>query len=374
MKQNNNIKIFSIILFITVLVCGCREKEPVKIGFVGELSGRHSDLGISGRNGVMLAVEEINKKGGINGQYIELIIKNDKHDPKLAVQTDRELTDSGVAAIIGHMTSTMSVAAVPLINKEKILMISPTASTMNLTGLDDYFFRVTSSVSTTTKMLARYSFNTMKLKKIAIVYEISNIEFSGGWYNSFTSEFKRMGGEIAVSETFVSGSDARFFKIAQALLDPEPDGILIIAGALDSAMICQHLAKKDPLIPVVSSGWAFTQDFIEHGGPSAEGVIFVHTFDGESRDKRYLAFKKNFNDRFGRDPGFAAIFGYEAAQVLFAALSESSDITELKENIIRQEVFHGLQGDFKIDKYGDPKRKIFLITIKNGQFRTLEQL
>ncbi|MCP4108452.1 MAG: hypothetical protein GY749_23390 [Desulfobacteraceae bacterium] len=103
-------------------------------------------------------------------------------------------------------------------------------------------------------------------------------------------------------------------------------------------------------------------------------ILFITVLVCGCREKEPLkiGFVGEFNDRFGRDPGFAAIFGYEAAQVLFAALPESSDITELKENIIRQEVFHGLQGDFKIDKYGDPKRKIFLITIKNGQFRTLE--
>ncbi len=371
MKQNN-IKIFLIILSITFLMCGCQKKEPVKIGFVGELSGRHSDMGISGRNGVILAVEEINEKGGIKGQPVELIIKNDRHDPNVAVQADKELIEAGVAAIIGHMTSTMSVAAVPLINKEKILMISPTTSTKSLAGLDDYFFKLMPSSNTTAAILARYSYNTMKLRNIAIVYETSNIEFSRDYCDHFILEFKEMGGEIAVVETFASGSDVSFFELVQALLGPKPDGILVISGALDAAMICQQLRKTDSDIPVVSSGWAFTHDFIKHGGPSAEEVIFAHRFDEESQGKRYLAFKKNFNERFGRDPDFGAIFGYEAAQVLLTTLSKNSDITGLKKNIIKHEVFQGVQDDFKIDRHGDPQRKIYLITVKNGKFKTME--
>jgi branched-chain amino acid transport system substrate-binding protein len=84
------------------------DKNAYKIGFVGGLTGKSSDLGIQGRNSVMLAVEEINSQGGINGRPLQLITKDDKQDPQTALKVDRELIDEGVITIIGHMTSTMS--------------------------------------------------------------------------------------------------------------------------------------------------------------------------------------------------------------------------------------------------------------------------
>ncbi len=117
--------IFSILISAGI---GCEKKEnPIKVGFVGGLTGRLSDLGTAGRNGVILAVEEINSRGGINGRPVELITKDDKQDPELSLRVDRELVDEGVAAIIGHMTSVMSMAVLPFINEEKILMISTPA-------------------------------------------------------------------------------------------------------------------------------------------------------------------------------------------------------------------------------------------------------
>ena len=81
-----------LLIFIFVFSLGCeRSKPPIKIGLAGGLTGRHADLGINGRNGALYAVDEINRSGGINGRTVELISKDDKQDPDVARQVDREL-------------------------------------------------------------------------------------------------------------------------------------------------------------------------------------------------------------------------------------------------------------------------------------------
>ena len=363
-----------ILLVITVLMgmVGCEKSKPIRVGFVGGLTGRLSDLGIAGRNGVILAVEETNKAGGINRRPLELITKDDKQDPKMAVKVDKELINEGVVAIIGHMTSAMSIAAVPLINKEKILMISPTTSTNKLTGIDDYFLRVTPPNKAETDHLARHAFKGMNLQKIAAVYDLSNRAYTEGFFNNFKSEYENMGGEVIQAETFTSGLEVSFTNLAKALLEPDPDGLLIVAGALDTAMICQHIRKTGSKAFIISCGWAMTGDFLQHGGPAVEGVVFSHPLDKENPHKAYLEFKDRFGERFGHEPNFAAAKGYEAARILLEGLTKSDDPNKLKATILEQEVFHGIHGNFKMDKYGDPQRKLFLITVKNGQLRTLE--
>ena len=117
----------------------CAPDKPILLGFVGGLSGRVADLGISGRNGATLAVENINSTGGVNGRKVKLVVMDDKQDGEVAKQVVKELIDQGVAAIIGHMTSSMSMQTVPIVNEKKVIMMSPTTTTTYLSGKDDYF-------------------------------------------------------------------------------------------------------------------------------------------------------------------------------------------------------------------------------------------
>ena len=352
---------------------GCEKKEnPIKVGFVGGLTGRLSDLGTEGRNGVILAVEKINSSGGINGRPVKLITKDDKQNAEVTLRVDRELVDEGVVAIIGHMTSTMSMVALPFVNKQKILMISPTTSSNELMGIDDYFIRVIPPNKSETDHLARHAFNVMGLKKMAAIYDLSNRAYTEEYFNNFKEEFEGLGGKINHVETFSSGKSMDFVKATDSLLKQDPDGVLIATGAPDVAMISQRIRMNGSKVPIFSCGWAMTAALIHDGGPAVEGVVFSQLFDRESRQKTYLEFKKRFEERFGEAPNFAAAHGYEAALALFKALSKNADPQELKATILQQNTIEGLQGDFKVDKYGDPQRKRLLITVKNGQFKAAE--
>lgn len=351
---------------------GCRDKKPIKIGYVGSLTGRLSDLSISGRDGVLLAVEEINQAGGIKGHQVELISKDDKNDVETALKVDRELIDGEVAAIIGHMTSAMCTAALPLINREKVLMVSPTASTNTLKGIDDYFIRVLPPNRAETDHLTRVACDRFGLKRMAVAYDLSNRAYSEEFFNNFREEFEKNDRRIILAYPFTSGVDGDLKGIAEKLLEPGPDGILIIAGALDAAIICQHLRKNGFKHPLFSGGWAMTADFIQHGGPAVEGVIFSQLIDKDSREKSYLDFKNRFRNRFGYGPNFSAAHGYEAAKLILTTLKETSDPGELKQKILEYGNFPGVQGEIVLDRYGDPRRGRFLISVLDGEYGNLE--
>ncbi len=370
--MKRKIILISLLLAAMTFCKGCDSKPSIRIGFAGGLTGRHSDLGTSGRNGVMLAVEKINHAGGIHGREVMLLIRNDRHEPDTARAVDRELIESGVAAIIGHMTSEMAMAGLDVINRHQVVMISPTASTSRLSGIDDYLFRVMSTSRHSTDRLVHYGVKDLNLRSFGAVYELSNPTYSRGFFNDFSDELKKLGGSIAAEKTFFSSPEVHFIKLAQDLVGPEVEGILITAGALDTAMICQQIRKIDKEIPIFSSGWAMTNDLIQHGGGAVEGVIFSHRIDRESKAKPYLTFKQRFTERFGMAPDFAAIFSFEAATLLFEALKKNENPKLLKETILSIKTFQGLQGPIRIDPYGDPIRETFLIEIRNGSFIKME--
>ena len=93
--------VLSLLLCFTLLVGGCSQPKPVKIGFAGGLTGRLADLGTGGRDGALLATEDLNAAGGIKGARVELLVRDDKSDVQTALEVDRELLDAGVVAIVG---------------------------------------------------------------------------------------------------------------------------------------------------------------------------------------------------------------------------------------------------------------------------------
>lgn len=353
-------------------VIGCDKEPPLKIGFVGGLTGRLSDLGMLGRDGVMLAVEQINEAGGIRGRPIELLVKDDRQDPDVARQVDKELLTEGVVVVIGHMTSAMSVAAVPLMNQNQVVLISPTTSANELSDLDDYFFRVCPESKTQTEQLVYHAFHVMGLRKMSGIFDLSNRSFAEELYTNFISKFEEMGGRIAYTTTFTSDENLSYLEMTKQLLDSDPEGLFIVAGAIDTALICQQVRKFEPALPIISSAWALTPDLIQHGGSAVEGLIFSESFYKESSYEPYVKFARQFQERFGKEPGFAGTFSYEAAQVVFTALSIADDAACLKETFLTQRIFPGLQGDIRFNRYGDAQRKRFLITVRNGQFLTIE--
>ncbi len=356
-----------------VFASGCeREKPPIRIGFSGGLTGRYSDLGVGGRNGVQLAVEEINRSGGIQGRPVELIIQDDRQDPDMANQVDRELIRENVAAIVGHMTSAMTMAVMPLINAEKVLLISPTTSTSELTGIDDWFFRVAGTNDILATALADYLMNRTSIRRMAVMFDSSNRAYTESFIKAFRTRYEETDGRLTLVASFSGGNDSLRDVISQSLLHPACDGILILACGLDAAWICQQIRKQDPDVPIFATGWAMTPEFLEHGGNAVNGVRFIDYFDWNSRRPVYLRFQKAYLERFASPPSFASIYAYETAQILFQALSRNPDPKLLKQSIVEIRRFEGMFQDVEIDSFGDAHRKPFLITAENGRFVAME--
>ncbi len=360
----------SALIILPGLFSNCTDsKDPIKIGFVGGLTGPLSDLGIAGRDGVMLAVEQINKQGGINGRTVTLITKDDQQNPDVALKVDKELINEGVAAIIGHMTSSMTITVLPLINQEKTVLLSPTSSAEKLSGKDDFFLRVESSSKLQAQNQAVYAFQNAGLRKMAAVYDISNKAYTEEWVNNNRAEFEKLGGKIIFTTSFDSKEAPSYPKIAKSILDAEPQGVVVVASALTSAMIVQHLRQQKSEIPVFGVSWAYTNEFLQSGGAMVEGTVFNEQFFPGSQNQGFVEFKNKFNERFSKTPNFASTRGYEAATILFKGLKKTKgSVKGLKQAILGIKKFQGLQGNIWMDEFGDTRYDDFFIKVKDGKF------
>ena len=359
-------------VILGLVLSACSPPEPILIGFVGGTSGRAADLGVAGRDSVQLAIEERNQGGGISGRRLQLIVKDDEQDPEVAKRVVQELINEGVAAIIGPMTSAMGAAVAPIADQAKILLVSPTVTTEELSGKDDHFFRVSSTTREFARRTALYQLKTNRMRRVAAVYDLGNRAFSENWLKNFTEAFAQ-GGQVVLTLGFQVGNDTTFLSIAQELLADDVDGVLIIANSMDSALLCQQIRKLDAGIPIVLSDWGGTERLLELGGKAVEGVNVVQTFDRNSSAPRYQAFRQTYLERFHREPGFPGVYSYDATTVVLDALSQRQGEQSLKETVLAVRTFEGLQSSFSFDDYGDVKRPhISIGIVRDGHFLVVE--
>jgi branched-chain amino acid transport system substrate-binding protein len=363
-----------LLLCASLTLVSCTEEAPLKIGFVAGLTGRVADLGVAGRDAVTLAVEEQNQAGGISGRKLELVTRDDQQSVEALKQAVNELVEQQVVAIIGPLTSSMAVEAQPLVNDLQTVMISPTAKTDQLSGIDDFFLRVTAPISKNAQRLASHVTQNLNLKRFAVVYDLSNLAFTETWLNSFTAAIEAHGGEVVAVEAFTSKPEAYFLPIAKRVLEADPEGVLLLSSAIDTALMAQQVRKLNSPVALFSAEWASTTDLLSFGGRAVNGMQTYHSFNPNNQDPRYLAFKEKFVQRFGYSPSFATVLSYDAASYLFAGLSKSTDKSTLKKVLLDVRQFPGLQSEMTLDKYGDVERKLFLTIIEDGQFKVVDSL
>ena len=365
-----NFLLFCICSFFYITACA--PEPPIVLGFVGGLSGRVADLGISGRNGAILAVENINSAGGLDGRQVKLLVMDDKQDGATAEQVVRDLIDNEVEAIIGHMTSSMSMQAIPIVNERKVIMMSPTTTTSFLSKKDDYFYRVSNTTESYATKTAQYLFDTLTIRNVAIVYDLRNKAYTESWLGDFRREFEKSGGGIAAAVTFYSGPDVHFFDVVKQALIPGIDALVIAASALDTAMLCQQVRKMGNNITITAAEWAATEKLVEFGGAAVEEVIVSQFFNRNSTAPVYVKFRQQYKKRFGNEPGFASVNSYDAVNVVLAAMKKQKAGKLLKQSIQQISEYNGVQGPVRIDRYGDADRKTFLSVVRNGEFIVVE--
>ena len=360
-------------LLLTFLLTACGESSPIIIGFSGQLTGKMSDLGVYGRNGAMLAVERINAMGGINGHPLKLISENDQNTPEGALAADKALVAAGAVAIIGHMTSSQSMAVLPYINAQGIVMVSPTTSTPKLTGKADSFFRTMVENPIQSRELADYARSALDIDTVLTVAESDNSIYSYTFRDGFIQAFESLGGQIIDNMTYSSSQSANWDPIVDTLITTKPDAILLTCPAQDAVTFVQRIRNSGIKTRILSGAWAYTEKLLNWGGQYAEGIIFVIDYAADNPNPEYIKFRESYKNRFGNNPNFASAFSYEATLALAKGLEKTNGSTKgLADAMAPSGLITGVISPFALNEFGDVVRQVFIVTVQEGEFRTVE--
>ena len=350
-----------------ILLAGCDDPAPVKLGFIGGLTGRSADIGESSRNAVQLAVQQINAAGGIDGHQVELLVRDDANDPDVAGEAVRSLHAAGVEAIIGPNISAIAGGMVPVLNELRVITVSPTVSSLAFADVDDYFFRINWTTRDNARAYARHYYK-LGYRQVAAAVDGNNMVFSESWLQEFSNGLVVQGGSVVGFEVFDSTKNDSYAATAAALIEMGPEAIILIANSIDTAQLAQQIRKFDADILLIAAEWAASERLIALGGRTIEGLELVQSYDRTDQSERYRAFAEAYHSQFQQAPGYASVAAYDAATVLFKALAERDSAGGLKQALLGMGRVQGLQQEISFNTYGDAQRRAFFVVVRDGQF------
>ena len=349
-------------------------EEPAKIGSVLRLS-IGSEHGIPAKRGVLMAVEEFNKAGGLDGKEVEVIIEDEKDSPTAAVNSVKKLIDvDKVIALVGPMTSGDTLASYKIADEAKVVFITPTATSPKVSGASPYLFRGCSRIDVQAKALTDYIAKNLKPKTVGIFY--SNEPYGKGCAKLFGEYFDKHGIKTVAKESFNRGD--RDFKAQLTKIKAAKPDILFIPGytpeTAPAAAQARQLGMKQRIVGVYGD---MDPEYAKLAGKAAEGHLIAGEYDENYDTPKNKKFRENYfkQAKEANEPVnimFAALL-YDATGLVLEGMKENGPTSEgIKKFLNNVKDYNGVTGKLSFDKNNDVVRGgeagVYLFEIKDGKY------
>jgi len=357
-----------------LLVAGCSrgERGAIVLGLAGPFSQAR---GVSMRRAAELAVKEINARGGVRGRQLTLLAIDDSARPDVAIRIARELVDDpSVIAVIGHLTSGTSLAAGRVYGdaRHPLVMISPSASSPDLSGVNPYVFRVCPSDLSHGGQLARFARQTLGARRVGVIYV--DDDYGRGLRLSFAAEFRRLGGEIVEEDPVLSTTPSLEPYLSRLRLAGGVDALMLATERGGAELALREMGRIGVHWPALG-GDALTG--IEGAGPIAEGVrlslAYLADRPGDRNEQFIQAYARAYP---GERPDHRGAAAYDIVQLLASVLAEAgTDRRAVRDRLARigggLPAFEGVTGTIAFDGRGDvPAKPVVIGAVRAGRLVT----
>lgn len=364
------------VLFLgAVLAAGCqaRESNNILIGEFGSLTGDTATFGISTKNGIDLAVSEINAAGGVLGKQVEVLVEDNRGQaPEAATAVTRLINQNRVVAVLGEVASTRSLAAAPICQSNKIPMITPASTNPAVTAQGDYIFRICFIDPFQGTVMAKFAYNTLKARRVA-VFPDKTQDYSTGLADFFEETFTKLGGEITTKTSFSSG-DIDFKAQLTAIRAGKPDAVFVPGYYTQVGLIAKQAREVGITAPLLGGdGWD-SPELVKIGGKALEGCYFSNHYSVEDQSPRIQEFIAKYKAKYGDVPDAMAALGYDAAHILIDAMRRAgtTEPQALRDAIAQTTGFAGVTGNISLDAERNAVKPAVVLQIKDGKVRYVE--
>jgi branched-chain amino acid transport system substrate-binding protein len=373
-------KLYLIYLFLlscafiaTAFISSCESKkqsvEPIKIGVAGPHSGDLASYGLPSVKAAELVVKEVNEKGGILGRKVELLVEDDVCKPELATNTATKLVSQGVHAVLGHICSGATKAALGIYKDSKIVTMSPSATNPPLTQSGEYpnFFRTIAADDAQAKLEVDFTLDTLKFKKIAVLHDKGDY---GKGLAEFAKDFLDTSGraEVVLYEGITPGA-VDYSAVIQKIKASGAEAVIFGGYHPEASKLVMLMRKKKMETAFVSDDGVKDVTFIKVAGEYAEGVYATGPMDVS---KNPIAIKANetHKETYKSDPGAFYLNAYAATQALLNAIEKAGSTDyEALTKALRTEYVDTPLGKISFDQRGDAIGVGFsMYRVQNGSY------
>ncbi|HEX8909299.1 MAG TPA: ABC transporter substrate-binding protein [Anaeromyxobacteraceae bacterium] len=346
--------------------------DTIRIGHVTSLAGAEATFGTSANNGVKMALDEANAKGGIKGKKLELLVYDDQGKPEeSATAATRLETQDQVTVLIGAITSSRALAIAPISDLNKVPTISPSATNAKVTKDGDKtrpdMFRVCFIDPFQGTVMGKFASQNLKAKKAAILRDVSS-DYSVGLADSFIKEFTRLGGQI-VSDVSYKAGDQDFKAQLTAVKAKSPELVYLPGYYTDVALIGRQARELGLKVPMAGGdGWD-SGKLYEIAQGALDGSFFSNHYTDENPNPVVQDFVKKYQQIYGARPDAFAALGYDAARVAVDALARAPEPTRaaVRDAVEQTKGFQGVTGTITFDADHNPVKSAVVLGVEHNK-------
>jgi branched-chain amino acid transport system substrate-binding protein len=387
MGKLKNVRLFIIFAALAIslmlFVPGCEkgvesmpEAGPIKIGLAAPMSGDAAAYGEIISYGALMKIEEINNAGGINGRMLELVIGDERCDPKEAAAVAQNFSSNEeILAVVGHVCSSATLAAIPYYKEAGLPAVSPTATNIEVARSSEWMFRDVYTDDFQGDFLARYAKEVLGAKTVAIFHE--NNDYAIGLKESFETSAKEIGLEVVGVESFVTGT-VDFTPQLSKFKELAPDAIFIGSYYQEGGLILSQAFKLGIETQFLGADGLNNPELINIAKEAAEGFLASSPFVYEAAGGEALKFKAKFEEEYGTTPDWMAANAYDAVGIIAMAIEEcGADRTAIKDCLAgmnsKRKGYDGVTGNTFFDENGDCQKPAYVTIVKDGEFIAAEK-
>jgi branched-chain amino acid transport system substrate-binding protein len=348
---------------------GAFAAAPIKIGVAGAHSGDLASYGLPTVKAAELVVAEVNEKGGINGSKVELLIEDDVCKPEVATNTATKLVSAGVNAVIGHICSGATKAALPIYGEADIIVVSPSATNPALTQSGDYpnFYRTIASDDAQARAEVDFAVDVLGAKKIAVIHDKGDY---GKGLAEYAKKFIEQGAkaEVVLYEGITPGA-VDYSAVVQKIKRSRADAVIFGGYHPEASKIVTQMRKKKMDTVFISDDGVKDDTFIKVAGKYAEGVYATGPADVSS-NPIHKKYRDEYMKKYKEEPGAFFDNAVAAALVLTNAFEKagSTDPKKVAE-VLHTQVAQTPFGEIMFDDKGDAIGVGFtMYQVKDGKY------
>lgn len=359
---------------------GCKKEtsNDIVIGHVASLTGDTATFGVSAEEGIRLALDEINAKGGVLGKKVKVLTEDDQSKPDEAKTAASKLvTRDKVVAVLGEIASPRSIPMVPVVEDAKVPMLSPGSTNPKVTvdpdtgKVYDFVFRACFIDPFQGTAVANFALNDLKLKRFAVLYPV-NSDYGVGLKDYFIEAVKKGGGEVVANESYMEKQDSDFRGQLTKIKGTNPEAIFVSGYYTEAGLIAKQARQLGITVPLMGGdGWD-SDKTVTIGGDAVNGCYFSNHYSAEEDRPEVKAFVAAYKAKYNNKmPDAMAILGYDSMKLMADAIQRagSTDGPKVRDALAATKGYPGASGAITIDKNHNAEKPIVILKIENGQFK-----